>query len=244
VLVKTNNYLERLPRVVHELGSAARGEIEILVEPIEVLAAAQERVQKLGVVAVGPDDIGIVFEDEYLTVVRDAVRFPNGTLGTYVRIFERAALIAGENGVVLLPVRDNHLILRRIFRHATRCWELEAPRGMLDVGEDGLTAAERELDEELGIPARAIIPVGVMTPNSGLLVGFTSVYVAHLTKGPSRDQPENSEAFGEIVSIPFEQVLTLVAKGDLRDAHTLSAIMMGIAAGCLDPTRIITVSQI
>ena len=62
--------------------------------------------------------------------MRDPVRFPSGKLGTYLRILEPSAL-DGAAGVVLLPVRDNVIFLREVFRHATRRWELELPRGSL-----------------------------------------------------------------------------------------------------------------
>jgi ADP-ribose pyrophosphatase len=198
-----------------------------------VARAVNVRAQRLGVSA-DPSAIGIVFGDEYVTLVRDAVRFPNGSLGTYLRVVEQAALHAGENGVVVLPLWDACIILRRVFRHATRQWEVEAPRGMIDPGEDRLQAAERELDEEFGVAAETLIPLGMITANSGLLLGVTAVYAAKLASDNIQNRPDEPEALGEIVRIPFAQILARVQAGEIRDSHTLSAITMAMAAGLLD----------
>lgn len=229
----SESYLDKLPDFARYLGRWGDGEIEILVDEEMVVRAVHARAERVGAEA-DPNSIGIVFQDEYVTVVRDAVRFPNGSLGTYLRVVERAALDIGENGVVLLPVWDGCIVLRRVFRHATRQWELEAPRGMIDPGENRLQAAKRELDEELGVGARTLTPLGDITANSGLLVGVTAVYLAHLASNDVHDGPDDTEALGEIVRIPYDQLLLRVRNGEIRDGHTLSAITLAMAAGLLD----------
>lgn len=225
-------YLDCLPETARYLGRSSDGEIEILVDEDSIATALKVRAERVGG-SVERSSIGIVFQDEYVTLVRDAVRFPNGSLGTYLRVVEQAALDIGENGVVLLPIWDGCIVLRRVFRHATRQWEIEAPRGMIDQGEDRLQAAERELDEELGVGAETLIPLGVITANSGLLLGVTAVYAVTLASDDIQDRPDEPEALGEILRIPFAQIFATVQAGEIRDAHTLSAITMAMAAGLL-----------
>src|SRR5215467_3984246 len=47
---------------------------------------------------------GVVFEDPYLIIVRDAVRRPDDSLGTYVRILPAS----GSAGAAVLPVLNEH----------------------------------------------------------------------------------------------------------------------------------------
>src|SRR2546429_117950 len=68
--------------------------------------------------------VGIAFQDQYLMILRDAVRFPNGSLGTYTRMVSDRL-----RGLVILPIHQGQVLLIRHFRHATRTWHLEIPRG-------------------------------------------------------------------------------------------------------------------
>ena len=42
--------------------------------------------------------VGVVFEDQYIKVLRDAVEFPGGTRGTYIRVLPR------HRGGVIAPL--------------------------------------------------------------------------------------------------------------------------------------------
>ena len=75
--------------------------------------------------------VGVMFEDRYFLLLRDAVRFPDGSLGTYIRIGSRNPDSAG---VAILPLLEEKVVLVRHYRHATQSWHLEIPRGFLSVG--------------------------------------------------------------------------------------------------------------
>ena len=71
-------------------------------------------------------DVGVVFQDAYMTVLRDAVIFkPSGVPGTYIRQFSTSSAY----GTVILPIFDGKVCLLRIFRHALRKFVFELPRG-------------------------------------------------------------------------------------------------------------------
>ena len=67
------------------------------------------------------------------------------------------------------------MYLREIFRHATRRWELECPRGFR---KSGMTAAEtetQEIAEELGLEIEGMHYLGEINGNTGLLAGIAHV---------------------------------------------------------------------
>ena len=69
--------------------------------------------------------VGLLADDAYIGhIVRDAVRFADGTLGLYNRI-------VASGGITVLPILGDAIALIRIFRHAPRRWFLEAPQGFL-----------------------------------------------------------------------------------------------------------------
>ena len=60
--------------------------------------------------------VGVVHEDEYLLILRDAVRFPDGETGTYVRLVEKKG---DAPGAVVFPVLDGSIVLTSFpTRHA------------------------------------------------------------------------------------------------------------------------------
>jgi ADP-ribose pyrophosphatase len=63
--------------------------------------------------------IGVILDDPYIVVLRDLVRFPDGRLGGYFRVINRADLRGGQ-GAVVLPWVGGKIILLYQYRHATR----------------------------------------------------------------------------------------------------------------------------
>lgn len=212
------NYLDQLPPSARYGGNAAAGEIEITTS-----GRASEPEE--------PGETGVVYEDRYILVVRDAVEFPSGAKGTYLRIFSRAGL-DGPAGVVILAWRENQLALRRMFRHATRHWEIEAPRGARD-GGSASRAAEKELVEEIGLNARRLEHLGEIWPDTGLLSTSVVVFWAELEEGSPQPVPEDQEALGDLVFLDPESLRTEIRSGRLRDGVTLAALSLAIAHGKL-----------
>lgn len=114
----------------------SEGGITILLSEEEIQEAEAQMVQWLESKGMPTEwaRVGIVYRDQYALILRDAVRFPGGFLGTYIRF-------VGEEddppGVIVLPVYQGQVLLIRHFRHATRSWHTEIPRGF---GKKGLSS--------------------------------------------------------------------------------------------------------
>jgi hypothetical protein len=65
-----------------------------------------------------------------------------------------------DDGVVAVPIRDSddRILLVRQFRHATRMWLRELPRGARDRGESVDQAVRREVHEETGYAVTSLRP--------------------------------------------------------------------------------------
>jgi ADP-ribose pyrophosphatase len=205
------DYLHRLPESARYPGDVEKGEILLVTDHTG-----------------RPARFGIVFEDEYLVVVRDLVRFPSGQSGSYVRIFEKSAL-DGPSGVVIVPMRDGRVLLRRVFRHATRAWELECPRGFREHGQTLDAAVIMEVDQELGLPMTRVTPLGSIAPNTGLFAGIAEAYCVELGPGVPHPRPEAQEAFGPIEEVTASELAGRIASGQIRDGFTLSALILAHA---------------
>jgi ADP-ribose pyrophosphatase len=208
-------YIQTLPESTRNVGDAKDDEIEI----IDRREAPRIRAKT-----------GILIEDKLHYFVRDAVKYPSGEVGTSMRIIG-CTMHDGPAGVVALASRDGNLFLRETFRHATRRWELETPRGQRETGMSAENAARKEIDEELGFKVLSIECIGQVSGDTAILASTLPVFWTELAPGPPRDHPEGKEAFGRIVEVFPPELRTRIARGEIRDGYTLSALTLAIAAG-------------
>ncbi|WP_093840099.1 NUDIX hydrolase [Streptomyces aidingensis] len=173
---------------------------------------------------VGP--VGVVYADPYIRVLRDPVRFPDGRNGTYIRILPTAE----SPGCAVLPLLDGRIVLLENFRHATRSWELEIPRGF---GTDGLSGQEnalKELREELSARTAEISPLGAVHPDTGLYAQRVELFLARLE---SIGEPERAVGIRGVRLVSEAELEGLVREGEVTDGFTLSALAQARVRGLL-----------
>jgi ADP-ribose pyrophosphatase len=168
--------------------------------------------------------VGIVYRDQYLLLLRDAVRFPNGFLGTYIRF---VSLELGVVGVAVLPVYQQKIVLIRHFRHATRDWHLEIPRGF-SMEASSEEDAKRELEEEINATASRLTPLGQVHPDTGMSSGLVALFYAELE---AYGYPETDEAITEIFLIPLLDFERMIRENEITDGFTLAAYARAKALG-------------
>src|SRR5204862_5373775 len=133
---------------------------------------------------------GTVFEDQYIRIIRDPVRFPSGRLGTYIRI-ERPAGV--KNGVLAVTrVGESYLFVRH-WRHATGRFHLEFPRGFTDQNEEPGHAVIRELREEISADVSSASLLGTIYTDTGLLNFPINVYSVQIVNYALGDGDEGIE---------------------------------------------------
>ncbi|MEV4501956.1 NUDIX hydrolase [Streptomyces klenkii] len=234
---------ERLRDARPELFGNSPGGIDILLDPADVEEARRAAEGMAGEPAAGaaagsPDGtaagasapVGVVYADRFVTLVRDAVRFPGGALGLYLRMLSTAA----SPGAVVLPLTTTgDVVLVEHYRHATRSWHWEVPRGMGAPGATGAESAVRELAEEIGAEATELISLGRMHPDSGLLGDHVELFAARIAGfGP----PETSEGIRRIVTRPWPEVSGMVAAGEITCGFTIAVLTRALLNGLLGNT--------
>jgi len=158
------DYLDRLPSPLRNPGSFLQGEIELLAPEL------------------GEAGYGVLYEDKYVLLLRDKVKFPDGSVGGYLRLLNQSDL-TGSSGTVIVPVIGESILFIRTFRHAIRDWSWELPRGFQEAGLSEEENASKELCEELGGDVVKISRIGEINANTGLTAGKIGVYQAILREG-------------------------------------------------------------
>jgi ADP-ribose pyrophosphatase len=200
-------YLDTYPAALGPMGDAASGEIEIIRDKDKIAEIEQKMGRKVGIIAI----------DKYWVWLNDAVKFPKGNYGIYGRMLWVAALDKAA-GVAVMPVLPNGKIpLNRNFRHATRSWEYELPRGRVETGESIHAAAQREVKEETGMQLDTLHLLGNMAVDTGLTGTVVPIFLA-MVLNEEEATPDEFEAIAAI------------------EAFTISEIKQGLVDGYITAT--------
>jgi len=148
----------------------------------------------------------VVYRNGFAALYDDPVVFPDGTEGSYLRIVESD----GDPGVAVLAV----------------CADRGVPRGFAHGGDPAATARD-ELTEELGREPDSLIPIGAVTPNSGLLASRVEVFLAHYATPAS--VPQDTREVAAVRWIAMSDLAGEIASGAIQDAFTLSAVTCALA---------------
>ncbi|MCM0674864.1 NUDIX hydrolase [Micromonospora phytophila] len=213
-----SDYAELRKRSPGHFANPPDAAVEILDEAEQVAAAEEAKAAALRARGLPTEwsRTGVVYQDEYVTLVRDPVRFPGGALGTYIRSLPTS----GADGVVLLPVLDGAIVLVEHFRHATRRWHLEAPRGFGEAGVPADEQAARELREEIGVAPTRLVDLGTLHPDTGTATDTVRLYLAEIAEiGPLGA----GEGIRAAQAHPPQRVGELIRDGVITDSFTIAA---------------------
>ena len=158
-----------------------------------------------------------VYRDAWMTVRIDSVLRPDGEPGTYstVRI---------KPGVCVIPVADDGICyLTKEFHYAVGRDTIEGVSGGIEDGESAEIAAARELEEEIGIIAGRLLPLGTVDPLTAAVWSPTQMFLA-MDLRFTQTKMESTECI-ERVEIPFDEVLRMVVENEITHAPSCVAIL-------------------
>ena len=164
-------------------------------------------------------DIGLVFEGPYFIIIRDLVEFPNGKMWSYSRLVNQADIEGGQ-GVVIMPEFQGKILLLYNFRHATRSWHYEFPRGF---GEPGMTAEQQahdEIKEETGGEINKLIDLGKYHNNTGMEGNQVQMFYAKLASIGTPNKGAGIESFHWVTVGELE---SMIRDDKITDGFTIAA---------------------
>jgi 8-oxo-dGTP pyrophosphatase MutT (NUDIX family) len=126
---------------------------------------------------------------------------------------------------VVALTTDDQLVLVRQFRYGIDEFSLEIPGGVMDPGEDPVTAGLRELREETGFAGAPAKLLGSVHPNPAIQANrchFVLVDGAAKIHDLAWDDDEEIE----VITQPVEEVLALARSGGIVHGLVLNALML------------------
>lgn len=160
----------------------------------------------------------IAFENRWVALREDAVRFPDGVESVY-------AYIERPRYAIIAAVEDGQIWMVEQYRHPLKARSWELPMGVAP-GGDSIPieeAARIELAEETGLGAAHWQRIAEIAPAPALIAQTGVLFLATgLTRGPQA--LEHSEQDLVACPLPVAEVLTMAMDGRLRDAATIACL--------------------
>lgn len=154
------------------------------------------------------------------TLERMDLTFSNGEHRIYERVQQK-----GDGAVIVVPINDaSEVLMVREYAAGTERYELGLVKGRIDPGEEPLTAANRELREEIGLAAKTLIKLRQLSVIPGYMPHQTHVVLAQsLYPSPLvGDEPEPLD----VVAVPLADVEDVLFEETCSDGRSLASLLI------------------
>lgn len=170
----------------------------------------------------------VLYRSRWLELRRDEAVLPQGSRGSYDHL-----VVPGSATVLAVDEHATVAVTRQwIYPHGQAQWRL--PTGRIEPSDAGPEAAAlRELQEETGLSATRLRPLGVINSADSFTNHREHVFLAGgLTQGGAALDP--GEADLTVHWFPFDRVLAMVQAGDMPHAGSAFAVVLAELNGIED----------
>lgn len=148
------------------------------------------------------------------------LRFSNGAERTFERLKGK-----GQGAVMLVAMPDpDHVLLIREYAAGFDEYALTLPKGLVDPGEDIVTAANRELMEECGFGANRIEPLVELSLAPNYMNHRMHVMLASNLYEQRLEGDEPEPLIVETHAI--DDITSLLAREDFHEARAIAALFI------------------
>jgi 8-oxo-dGTP pyrophosphatase MutT (NUDIX family) len=135
-------------------------------------------------------------------------------------------LLEYTHWVNVLPIsEDGRMVLIRQYRPGLDEVLWEIPAGAVDLEEDPLQAAKRELSEETGYEGEDWELLGTFSPNPGTHSNLSYSYLARNVRASKPQQLDRTEDI-EVVLMSLEQVRDMVSRNEFMHSLHATALLL------------------
>lgn len=159
----------------------------------------------------------LIFDGRIITVHLDDIELPDGSRAT-------RELVEHSGGVcVAAMTEEKELYFVRQYRYPYKKVLLELPAGKLERGEDPMKAGVRELEEECGVVADTVIPMGTVYPTVAYCSEIIYLFAAKGLRSTNQNLDEGE--FLDVEKIPLADAVKMVMNGEISDSKTVALVL-------------------
>jgi len=157
-----------------------------------------------------------VYRGKALTLNLELANYPDGSNETLEIVRH-----PGGAGAIAINKQEKVCLIRQ-YRHAVEDWLWEIPAGKIELEENPLETAKRELLEEAGLTAGTWEALGKVLPSPGICDERIFLYLA--TDLSEKETAHESTEFIEIHWLPFMESIKMIEDGTITDAKTVISL--------------------
>jgi ADP-ribose pyrophosphatase len=156
------------------------------------------------------------YKNPWIEVIEDQVVNPSGQDTIF-------GVVKMKPGLSVLALDDaNNVYLTREFHYALGDYNYEVVNGGIEPKENVLTAAKRELKEELGITAKTWISLGRTQPFTTAVKADMDQFLARNLKFGKAKNDKNEII--KLIKVPFTKAIKMVMNNQIT--HSPSALLI------------------
>lgn len=159
-----------------------------------------------------------IFDGYIISLRQDTLKLPDDTVVT-------REIVEHNGGVVIAcqPEPDQVILIRQ-YRYPIDKEIIELPAGRIEVGEDPLVCARRELTEETGYTAKIWEELACFYSAPGFCDEILHLYKAVDLKFEGKRLDIDEET--EVLVVSLENAWGLARSGEIRDAKTIAGLAL------------------
>ncbi|RDG26623.1 NUDIX hydrolase [Lactiplantibacillus plantarum] len=159
-----------------------------------------------------------VYHGPIFDLVKQTIQTPDG-------LEVKRDLIQHGNTVTILAITaDDQVVLGSEYRVGRNAETISLPAGLINAGEDPLTAAARELQEETGYIAHEPQIMTQISSSEGFTDETVSLILTHIDPQEHGERHFDADEYVNTQLVPLSKVIDLLKNGQIRSAQGICAI--------------------